>query len=415
MQEPPSRCRTSDSVPGPLLSGQGVPKFWLPWRPPGHPSPLKGLPEHCWWQLLEWTLAAKSTSPHTASSRWSRRDCSFPGLGFRAQPQLELPEPRCDHCWNIPSFISLGDRFKCRAVGVSRNEGLLEPGQHGRRDADKSLLPGCASAGLPSRGTSRLGNANVPWQACSRQSTELHPSTPSPTLPPTPPQHWLGRGTARLCPGRTWARICVPTGQLTAPVSPPRGSPKAGQCAGSCCLVPSCWDTGTSASPGGKSMESRRLRFKILGGNAIFRKLGRCQCILPARLMTLTWRSAGTSRSRASARSPGASQHLLRPHSAWAFEQGWGSRWPQDTLGLPTEDREHHRGVVSIARGVITAPQGFCPVAQSCRSKANGSGARRAPGPESLKGGSDYSQSHPEAALCWLTAVAIPRRPVGAP
>lgn len=45
----------------------------------------------------------------------------------------------------------------------------------------------------------------------------------------------------------------------------------------------------------------------------------------------------GTSRSCASARSTGAS-HLLQVRSAWAFEQGWGSRWPQDTLGLPTED-----------------------------------------------------------------------------
>lgn len=84
----------------------------------------------------------------------------------------------------------------------------------------------------------------------------------------------------------------------------------------------------------------------------------------------------GTSRSCASARSTGASQHLLRVHSARAFEQGWGSWWPQDTLGLPTEDREHLRGVVSITKGVVTAPQGFCPVAQSCGSKANGSGAR---------------------------------------
>lgn len=257
-----------------------------------------------------------------------------------------------------PPSSPWGDRFKRRAFGVSRNEGLLEPSQHGGRDEDKSLLPGCASAGLPLEAAERCSGperarpgARAGWGMPTSRGKPAEGEAQNfvfqHRVPPfllTPPQRRPGRGTARLCPGSTWARTCVPAGQPTAPARPPR----AGRCAGSCCLVPGCRDAGTSACPAGKSMESRRLRFKILGGNAIFRKLGRCQCVLPARLMTLTWRSAGTSRSCGSARSPGASQHLLRrwrchsrtvPGRSNKAEALGGHKTLRDAApGLPAED-----------------------------------------------------------------------------
>lgn len=160
-----------------------------------------------------------------------------------------------------------------------------------------------------------------------------------------------------------------PSSSASPALAGARDSVSLSRCTGSCCLVPGCGDTGTSASPGGKSMESRRLPFKILGGNAIFSKLGRCQCVLPAQLTTLTWRSEARPAAvpQLAAQEPRniCSGRAVPRRSSKAGALG-GHRTP---WGCP-------RRIESITKGVVTAPQGFCPVAQSCGSKANGSGAR---------------------------------------
>ena len=91
---------------------------------------------HCFDDTLRGSISSQGFIPTTLLGQPKTSTAIAPsqGLGFKAWHR-SVTVVRLSAC------ASLRDQRDCGAFGVSRNESLLEAGQHGERDGDTDMLP----------------------------------------------------------------------------------------------------------------------------------------------------------------------------------------------------------------------------------------------------------------------------------